>query len=244
MISRDKFVAELKLREQIKKIIESAASVQQNRLLQENKLRKVIRKLIKEESDTTPHASTGINVLEDLLKKVIPTLETDYKQLTSEKNQRDSFRAHIINAVQNTLAPTQATEDAGKALPGLDEILSEEGSLDEADIDVTVDDPETPDENEFIDIEKKPSDDQELEDFGLPGKDETGRNFAAKTFDKVGKQIEDAYRMLASDEDRELFYDYLLTNLKLYFDKFEDELQTSLPEPTTPEYEKEKDNTD
>ena len=38
----------------------------------------------------------------------------------------------------------------------------------------------------------------------------------------------------------ELFYDYLLTNLKLYFDKFEDELAPSLEEPTTPEYEAEK----
>ena len=37
-----------------------------------------------------------------------------------------------------------------------------------------------------------------------------------------------------------MFYDYLLTNLKLYFDKFEDELKANLPEPTTPEYEKAK----
>ena len=36
-----------------------------------------------------------------------------------------------------------------------------------------------------------------------------------------------------------MFYDYLITNLKLYFDKFEDELSSSLPEPTTDEYEEE-----
>ena len=41
--------------------------------------------------------------------------------------------------------------------------------------------------------------------------------------------------------DRDMYYDYLITNLKLYFDKFEDELQTTVgPEPTTPEYEQEK----
>ena len=34
-----------------------------------------------------------------------------------------------------------------------------------------------------------------------------------------------------------MFYDYLVTNLKLYFDKFEDELAGKLEEPTTPEYE-------
>ena len=60
------------------------------------------------------------------------------------------------------------------------------------------------------------------------------------TFNKVENQIMDAYQSLASSEDKELFYDYLLTNLKLYFDKFEDELSGNLEEPTTPEYEAEK----
>ena len=46
--------------------------------------------------------------------------------------------------------------------------------------------------------------------------------------------------MLADEEDQNLFYDYLLTNMLLYFDKFEDELQSTLPDTTTPEYEKEK----
>ena len=46
--------------------------------------------------------------------------------------------------------------------------------------------------------------------------------------------------MLADEEDQNLFYDYLLTNLLLYFDKFEDELQNELPDVSTPEYEEEK----
>ena len=45
---------------------------------------------------------------------------------------------------------------------------------------------------------------------------------------------------MSADEDREVFYDYLITNVKLYFDKFEDELASVLPEPTNPEYEDEK----
>ena len=48
--------------------------------------------------------------------------------------------------------------------------------------------------------------------------------------------------LIANEEDRALFYDYLLTNLKLYFDKFEDELAGNLQEPTTPEYEKAKED--
>ena len=46
--------------------------------------------------------------------------------------------------------------------------------------------------------------------------------------------------MLGNDEDKKQFYDYLLTNLMLYFDKFEDELQETLPQTTTPEYEEAK----
>ena len=34
--------------------------------------------------------------------------------------------------------------------------------------------------------------------------------------------------------------DYLITNLKLYFDKFEEEMNPTVTEPTTPEYEQEK----
>mgnify|MGYP003679381447 CR=1 FL=1 len=49
------------------------------------------------------------------------------------------------------------------------------------------------------------------------------------------KQVE-----LGDENDRKLFYDYLLTNLMLYFDKFEDELMLELPQSSTEEYEEEK----
>ena len=68
---------------------------------------------------------------------------------------------------------------------------------------------------------------------------ETGRNFASVTFKAVEKQIVDAYDMLADEEDKDVFYDYLITNMLLYFDKFEDELESDLPDVTTDEYEEE-----
>ena len=46
--------------------------------------------------------------------------------------------------------------------------------------------------------------------------------------------------MLADEKAQNLYYDYLLTNMLLYFDKFEDELDTTLPDVSTPEYEEEK----
>ena len=93
-------------------------------------------------------------------------------------------------------------------------------------------------EGEFIDID---SGEEEEDTFGsdLDGQNETGRNFAATSFKKVENQIVDAYDMLADEEDKKIFYDYLLTNLLLYFDKFEDELSTESVETSTPEYEEE-----
>ena len=90
---------------------------------------------------------------------------------------------------------------------------------------------------EFIDI-----DDGDDDDFvQINNQNETGRNFASVTFKKIETQIVDAYDMLADEEDQDMFYEYLLTNILLYFDKFEDELMPALPDSTTAEYEEEKD---
>lgn len=234
-IDRNEFIEELLLRENIQKAISHIEKKKSNAnkaiRIEESKLRKVISRLLKEESEgPTPHSSTGINVLEDLLKKIVPVLETDYKQLTSDPEQRNSYRSHIVNAIQNALAPSKmmagSTED-------LNEVVEFEVSDDEGgDVES-----EELDDGQFIDIS---GNEGAQDDFGIQGQDQTGRNFAEKTFQKVETQILDAYALLSADEDREVFYDYLITNVKLYFDKFEDELASVLPEPTNPEYEDEK----
>jgi hypothetical protein len=255
-IDRKEFIEELVLREHISRAIcvvqEKRRKQKLSSLKEERELRTLVRQLLIEaDTDKAPHKSTGINVLEDLLKKIVPVVELDYKQLTTDPTQRESFRAHIINAVQNTIAPVAASEtgdDEEDSAPGddyevmgLDEIEVVSGEDAENIEDGEVDDSEGEDDA-FIDIDA--GSEEEGDAFGLTGEDQTGRNFAQSTFDKIEKQIIDAYSLLAADEDKELFYDYLITNLKLYFDKFEDELSSILPEPTTPEYEDEKDNQD
>ena len=249
MIDRHEFADELLLREHIrtaiKKVIETRKAENKALLEEEHKVREVIRKLIMAEgtgsggAPETPHRSTGINVLEDLLKKIVPILEDDYKILTSSEEKRDSYRAHLLNATQNALAPEIAIKDAPNkpALQASPE-LSEEKDVDVGD---------SADEDAFIDVrgEADPTE-KELspeEEFGQGvNKDNiTGRNMAYKSFQKIEKAIVDAHAILQDEEDREVFYDYLLTNLKLYFDKFEEELAGELGEPTTPEYEQEKD---
>ena len=93
---------------------------------------------------------------------------------------------------------------------------------------------------QFIDIEPEKELDPKdefatgLEDSGL---DQTGRNMAYNSFKKIEQNILDSYDLLDDAKDKKIFYDYLLTNVKLYFDKFEDELSAELPNVTTPEYE-------
>jgi hypothetical protein len=258
MITRENIVTERLLREYIRNKIKEKLTEGQNKVLREEQaLRQVIRKLIAEGdiSDVHPHRSTGINTLEDVLKKAIPTLRMDFKRLTTDKKQRDSFRAHIIRAVDDALKPMEANDQylqGGGGTPSslLDEPLGnleEDESMDlklaeleeqDIEVDITDDELEADDEEKKIPVE---DDDQPSpeEDFGtgLEDMDETGRNMAFTSFKKVSQYILDAYDSLANPKDKEVFTEYLITNLKLYFDKFEDELQNTVEEPTSQSYQ-------
>lgn len=237
MINRDTLIAEELIREHIRsRISKKLDSV--NKV--ESLLREAIREIIKEAETGTeePSTYTGINVLADLLKNIIPTIEDDYKMLTTSEEQRESFRNHIVHAIKNTLRPIEVTS----ATDDMDENIvfdyDPRDLLEKVTLDVIEDEPEDLD-GEFIDIDQDESEDQFIQ---IDDQNETGRNFAAETFKAVEKQIVDAYDMLADDQDQNLFYDYLITNMLLYFDKFEDELANELPDVTTPEYEEEKNN--
>jgi hypothetical protein len=190
------------------------------------------------DNDPTPNKSTGINVLEDLLKKIVPVLETDYKALTTDDEQRRSFRSHIINAVVNTLTPVEINRDAEEDSGGLEE---------EIDVGIGGIEQETGEDDKFIDIrtdaeiaaDEAPEETDPKEDFGkgVEGADETGRNMAYASFKKIESSVIDAYDLLSNPEDQELFYDYLVANLKLYFDKFEGELSPEVAEPASQAYD-------
>ena len=265
-MKREDIVTEQKLRSYIRnKINESYKRQRTQQLNEEAKLRQVIRSILKESdiSDIHPHRSTGINVLEDLLKKMIPTLRTDYKRLTTSKEQRDSFRAHIVNAIKKSLLPSLVNDkyvqgdnvDPGMLMaepggdaevdippePELDAEIDDEldDELLEAEIDVEID--SEPDPDKKVDAGLGDEEPNEEEEFGSgiedQGFDETGRNMAFTCFKKVQQYILDSYDLLRDPKDKKVFVDYLITNTKLYLDKFEDELQNTVEEPTTPEYE-------
>ena len=246
------------LREYIRKKISKTIREQEEKEFQ---LRQVIRKLLREGdiSDVHPHRSTAINTLEDVLKKAIPTLRTDYKRLTTDASQRESFRAHILKAMKDSVAPSMNNAKYGEGGALLSEPSNLEGeevedeaaedfeetetegdlegelaALEEADVQIDLTDKEDGEKKLNVEPDEEPD---EKADFGggLEGMDETGRNMAYTTFRKISQYILDAFDMLANTKDKEVFIDYLLTNTKLYFDKFESELQKTVDEPDSPE---------
>ena len=254
MKDRNDFIAEQLLRENIRKALKTAKTKKaQGVLNEETELRGVIRKLLKEKiavGDEVPHQKTGINKLRDTLKKVVPQIRDDYLNLTTDPSQRKSYIAHLVNGIDNLLAPINTNIDAPE--PSDKQDLEEE-----IEIDVGGEKEETADDENFIDIgddilpsgeEEEDeegieiSDEEELVTRGIKGdeNDETGRNAAIETFKQIQAAIVTDFSVLANDEDREIYHDYLKTNILLWRDRFEEVLTKNLPEPTTPEYEQEK----
>ena len=222
MISREEFAQEMLLRENIRKAISVAQKKKlledRNKVINRINLRSILKSLILEaasEPDEDPHPSTGINILRDLIKNsnFIKTIRTGYKALTTAKEQRDSYRAHMISAIQHALAPIMMNQDA-----------IEEGSPIKEDIDVEIED-----EEKFIEGEPENAPKEEEEEgepdpkveFGIEGEEYTGRDRAYEDFKVIEQRIIDSFGMLSNPDDQEKFYDYLVANTKLYFDRFE-----------------------
>ncbi|MAH51276.1 hypothetical protein CMI37_35995 [Candidatus Pacearchaeota archaeon] len=233
MIDRQEFAEELLLRENIRKAIKIVKNSRTKRRLneqkQETELRAIIQDLLNEAqtavATTAKHASTGINTLEDLLRNsnILSVLEMGYKSLTTDKIQRESYRNHVLVAVEKVLAPEESRKEAGE------EIVT---ALEE-DVNIDIDRPE--DDPDFIDVDEeeveKSDGEIEKEDFALAGEDKTGRNKAFTDFQTIEKVILRAFDDLDNPEDRGLFSEYLIKNLALYFDKYESDLDTNVEEP-------------
>ena len=232
-MKREQLAEELVLREQIRgaiKIIQQRRQIKRSyELLDEEKLRGIIQSLLMEGqsavASVAKHDSTGINALEDLLRNtnVLSVLETGYKSLTTNQEQRESYKNHILNAIEDTLAPEESRKAAGEDGELVEAIDIEVADRPEDDPDfINVDD----DEEEVVEPEVDPK-----EEFGLDGEDKTGRNRAFTDFQSIEKVILVAFDDLDNPEDITMFQEFLLKNIALYFEKFEGELATNVPEP-------------
>ena len=184
-----------------------------------------------------------MNILFTLFRDIMSNLETSYKSLTTSKDQRDSFRAHILSASADLMTTINSAPDKGKS------IVAENVDIEE---EITIDVLDNDEEEGYIDI----SDDTEAseeEEFGnklsAQGLDNTGRNRAYDAFKDVSTQIGKMYASIDQDSivpadkvpeigsdtsEREVFRIYLLKNLGLYFNQFETDLETNPEAPVLP----------
>jgi hypothetical protein len=201
--------------------------IERQQLVEELRLRKLIQQAIRiVESKKTitedavgdtrnaPYDSTGLNTLNTLFDNILTQLEDGYKELATDKEQRDSFSSHILTNIVNTLAPLRALDGAAE--------ISED-----IDIDIGADAPEDMEDVRMSD------EDKEKEKFTISGLDLSGRDKALATFKNIETQIVDAYKTLHNKDDIEIFYNGLLQNVDLYFQKFEDEMSPSVEKPET-----------
>lgn len=278
------------LRQQIRKRIaekhQAILKEQREINLQEKRVRNIIRGiLLKEASDVnfeTMSQSTGINVLRQTIKKVSGILQRAYMTMTSSKQQRESFRAHILRNVVDLFIRVDLLSDENEAGESSEEMeqaktkKSEPQALPkeptpaaeeepakgkeelEEEIDIDVDDDEdvdskpapvtAPDQKgadaaNFAQLDK--AEEQDLtkqvkakEFIKLPGEDPTGRNIASETFPLISTGIAEDYAILSLQKDKEDYKNYMLANLKAYFDQYEQKIAANVSEPYSAEYEK------
>jgi hypothetical protein len=220
MKSRQQLCEEIAKENKLRKVIITLTEQvllkrKQKKVSDEQKLREIVQKMVLKEAKTqpAPHFSTGINFLRNLLRKIIPVIEVDFKQLTTSKFQRDSFRAHIVNATKTSMERERNTMAAGSPDELEQETPSDMENLNEIEVSVDEKDEQidnlgnesgeldNPEQDKFISIdddeeEEKKKKEEELrskeitpEEFKIPDQDETGRNLAFETYQKIEKEI-------------------------------------------------------
>ena len=246
MINRKEFISEMQeemairkfVRHGIKTIYEKKLKQAKKEYLEEEVLRSMIHKLISEDASTAvasgvQHKSTGIVELDKVLKATIVQVEEEYKTLTTKEEQRDSFAAHFLATLDAALAPV----DANRFAPGGKETDEEEETDEEASIEDRIKEAimevigiEVDEEEEAKFLPARPQDEEEAKEE-VPGSNRTGRNFAERAWNNVETQIISSYEDLEDPEDADAYRDYIITNFKLYFRKFEQELSNNIDVP-------------
>jgi hypothetical protein len=93
----------------------------------EEPVRRWVRSLIREAQEeiqlsslfeskdvANPHPNTGINKLRDALRKAKPSIKTKYQQLTTDPEQRESFKNHFLTAMVRLFDELDALNAQGK----------------------------------------------------------------------------------------------------------------------------------
>ena len=218
----------LKIQSVLKEKIEEHKTTIVNNLLENYKLHNYIAKIIKEVKSTNPkpYSNTGINVLAELLKNIVPIIEQRYAILQTSEEQQNSFKTNLLSAYNrefdmlagNRSAKNTVTLGAENDIESeLDRELSEESEFDDS-----FRSEEEPKED-FTDLVPPSSESEESgekDSFKLADTDQTGADAAFDIYKATKNQIGESYMSLHDSTDLKLFKDYFFKNLEKYFDQF------------------------
>ena len=223
------------------------------------RLNALLKTLISEKFTPQPNRSTGINELDSLLHNIIPQIQPEYEQMGTSPEQRKDFQAYFLKAAIITLATISkdGVPEVEQGIPGLESLDEQKFSIDideeDAEKFIPVRDEdfaaEEEEKEEVEEVEKElTANEKTTEDFRKEYDiqdeldDDTGLKYAARAWNQVRTNVVDSYSLLGNPEDRKEFYEYFITNMRLYFDLFEASMSPSDDKelPTTPEYEQEK----
>ena len=236
-IKRENLMEELKLRKAIRNIITENKKKELN---EEQRLRSVIRKMLTEakQADEVVYQNTGINKLRDLLRNIIPSIQDDYKDLTTSIEQRQAYINHLMAGIKNLLNIadlSKNTEETSKEKELEEDIEIDVFKKDPSKIDLGLNKKEKPapepedsrsEEEKLVSGDEMPLDPDQL----------TGMREAAITLKKIKTQITDTYETLSNPEDEKAFKDYILPNIEAHVEEFESEITaTSEVEVENPE---------
>jgi len=226
-INRHKFIDGLLEEQKLRAIIRKGIGIilekrkQNSTLLREElQLKQIVRSLIKEgtKKNIKQHNSTGMNELEKLVTSTsfLTELKNAYVLLSTNIEQRDSFKQHIMNAIENMFARDELNREP-------DEVERErEAEKPESNVAVTPE-RDVEDQNDIVaQISEALLALNEQETPGpakstfvvLPEMERTGAIHAKTAWGKVEKLLITAVGELPLEEDRQVFKKYLLLNFK------------------------------
>ena len=225
-INRQQFMQELQLRKMIRKALVLREEKKKAVLQQEQLLRKELRKIIMEAKEDFNYGNTGLNKLGAWLKVKIPIIKAEYKDLATDKSQRDAFRARLMQLSSELFDDLESKIQAG--IDGKSEELEE-------DVNVSLDGPDINDKilpvvANSTTPQKKTK--KSKDEFKI---EPTGEGEASAFFDDYDDELSKIYVGLNNPEDRKKFKDYYMSNLPAIMDQAEGEVSNvAKPVDTTP----------
>lgn len=187
----------------------------ENKFINAFLIREKVKSIVKEAEGSTVKVNklTGMNKLEKFLKQNIKSIKEAYMDLTTDKNQRASFKAHLLKLLSELLETLFVNVEAESRPDPLQEANNINFEIDT----------HNGEDGKIIDVDGDGKPDEKFQT--IEGMDETGKKEAVQVYNKLEKQIGDPdsgiFANLSNELDRKVFAKWLLINLSKHMDKWE-----------------------